>query len=166
MRQRRLPPLGSLRAFEVAARHQSIVAATAELNVTHGAVSKQIKLLEQELGAVLFERRNRGIHLTRSGQWLADRLGSVFVDLDRTMREFHRDGEELGPLTVSCEPTLCLRMLIPALTDLKNATGLDIRVLAAGGPIDFQRDHRILTYRIINKNVGKIMKILHDTYCK
>lgn len=32
--------------------------------------------------------------------------------------------------------------------------------------VDFQRDHRILTYRIINKNVGKIMKILHDTYCK
>ena len=46
-----------------------------------------------------------------------------------------------GPLTISCEPTLCLRMLIPALSELKSATGLDVRVLAAGGPIDFRRDH-------------------------
>jgi LysR family transcriptional regulator, glycine cleavage system transcriptional activator len=141
MYQRRLPPLGSLRAFEVAARHQSIVAAATELNVTHGAISKQIQLLEQELGTALFERRNRGIHLTRSGRWLAERLESVFSDLDRTMRDFRREDAAPAPLTVSCEPTLCLRMLIPALTELKSATGLDVRVLAAGGYIDIERGH-------------------------
>lgn len=137
----RLPPLGSLRAFTVAARHRSIVAAAVELNVTHGAVSKQIQLLEQELGVALFVRRNRGIHLTPDGHWLAERLGAVFADLEQTMRDFRREGVPPGPLTISCEPTLCLRMLIPALPDLKKATGLNIRVLAAGGPIDFRRDH-------------------------
>ncbi|NIJ64234.1 DNA-binding transcriptional LysR family regulator [Sphingomonas leidyi] len=117
-----------------------MASAAAELHVTHGAVSKQIQMLEQELGAPLFERRNRGIHLTPSGRWLAERLEAVFADLHRTMQDFPDVGEIPGPLTISCEPTLCLRLLIPALADLKIVTGLDVRVLAAGGPVDFRRD--------------------------
>jgi LysR family transcriptional regulator, glycine cleavage system transcriptional activator len=141
MSRRRLPPLNSLRAFEAAARHQSIVAAASELSVTHGAVSKQIQILEKDLGASLFDRRNRGIHLTRSGEWLAIRLGSVFGDLGRIMGEFRHVGVEPLPLTISCEPTLCLRMLIPALSELKRETRLDARVLAAGGYIDLDHSH-------------------------
>lgn len=118
-----------------------MVAAAAELNVTHGAISKQVQSLEEELGTQLFERRNRGIHLTRRGQWLAEQLETVFGGLRRTMRDFRRLDGGTGPLTLSCEPTLCLRFLIPALGDLKQSTGLDVRVLAAGGPVDFVRDH-------------------------
>lgn len=143
----RLPALGSLRAFEAAARHRSMVAAAAELNVTHGAISKQVQGLEEELGTRLFERRNRGIYLTRQGEWLAERLEATFADLHRTMRDFWKLDDAAGPLTVSCEPTLCLRLLIPALGGLKQATGLDLRVLAAGGPIDFARDHVDLAIR-------------------
>ncbi|WP_354295154.1 LysR family transcriptional regulator [Sphingomonas sp. 1185] len=144
---RRLPALGSLRAFEAAARHRSMVAAATELNVTHGAISKQVQALEDELGTRLFERRNRGIHLTHRGMWLAERLEATFTDLHRTMRDFRMQDDAAGPLTVSCEPTLCLRLLIPALGELKQATGLDLRVLAAGGPIDFARDHVNLAIR-------------------
>jgi LysR family glycine cleavage system transcriptional activator len=143
----RLPAFGSLRAFEAAARHRSMVAAAAELNVTHGAISKQVQALEEELGTRLFERRNRGIHFTRQGEWLAERLEATFADLHRTMRDFRKLDDAGGPLTVSCEPTLCLRLLIPALSDLKQVTGLDLRVLAAGGPIDFARDHIDLAIR-------------------
>lgn len=143
----RLPALGSLRAFEVAARHRSMVAAAVELNVTHGAISKQVQALEAELGTRLFERRNRGIFLTRQGEWLAERLEAAFADLHRTMRDFRELDDAAGPLTVSCEPTLCLRLLIPALGELKQATNLDVRVLAAGGPIDFARDHVDLAIR-------------------
>jgi len=143
----RLPALGSLRAFEAAARHRSMVAAAGELNVTHGAVSKQVQALEDELGTRLFERRNRGIHLTQAGEWLAERLEATFADLHRTMRDFRKLDDAAGPLTVSCEPTLCLRLLIPALGALKQATGLDLRVLAAGGPIDFARNHVDLAIR-------------------
>ncbi|WP_332796314.1 LysR family transcriptional regulator [Sphingomonas sp. LB3N6] len=139
--QPRLPALGSLRAFEAAARHRSMMAAATELNVTHGAVSKQVQSLEAEIGTRLFERRNRGIHLTRQGAWLAERLKAAFADLHRTMRDFRKLDDVAGPLTVSCEPTLCLRLLIPALGELKQATGLDVRLLAAGGPVDFVRDH-------------------------
>jgi DNA-binding transcriptional LysR family regulator len=60
-RTRLLPPLGTLRVFEAAARHQSLVRAAEELHVTHGAVSRQIQALEDHLGERVFERRNRGI---------------------------------------------------------------------------------------------------------
>ena len=70
---KRLPPLNTLRVFEVAARHLSFVRAAQELFVTHGAVSRQIKQLEVALGVVLFERRNRAVFLTPKGEVLLAR---------------------------------------------------------------------------------------------
>ncbi|UHC16273.1 LysR family transcriptional regulator [Methylobacterium currus] len=142
----RLPQLGSLRAFEAAARHGSLVAAAAELHVTHGAVSKQIRNLEAELGEPLFERRNRGLFLTERGRWLAERLSTTFAQLEDALADFARR-EADPPLVVSCEPTLCLRLLIPSLPALRAEAGLDIRVLAAGGRIDLRRDRVDLAIR-------------------
>ena len=62
-----LPPLNSLRAFEAAARHLSLTKAAAELNVSPGAISHQIRGLEALLGVQLFERRVRAIVLTAAG---------------------------------------------------------------------------------------------------
>lgn len=138
MSEKRLPNLTALRAFEVTARCGSFVAAATELNITHGAISKQIQALEHELGTLLFERRNRGVYLTSHGAWLSERLSIVFGDFRRTMRDYHALDRMQGLLTVSCEPTLCLHLLIPAIGDLKRETGLDVRVLAAGGPVDFR----------------------------
>ncbi|MGL6011177.1 MAG: LysR family transcriptional regulator, partial [Shewanella oncorhynchi] len=59
-----LPPLNSLRAFEAAARLQSMTLASKELHVTHGAVSKQIRLLEDYLGFALFVRLHKKVGLT------------------------------------------------------------------------------------------------------
>ena len=64
----RLPPLNALRCFDVASKHLSFTKAAAELNVTHSAVSHQIKALETWLGAPLFRRVNRGLVLTNAGQ--------------------------------------------------------------------------------------------------
>lgn len=65
---RHLPPLDTLIAFEAVVRTGSFTRAASELYLTQSAVSKQIKLLEQHLGAVLFERRARGIALTSAGE--------------------------------------------------------------------------------------------------
>src|SRR3546814_12076491 len=65
------PPLPALRTFEVAARHLSFTRAAAELHVTQGAVSQQIKQLEASLGFPLFHRSPRGLSLTDKGEELA-----------------------------------------------------------------------------------------------
>ena len=62
--RRRMPPLNSLRAFEVVSRHESFRAAAQELHVTAAAVSQQMKLLEDHLGRKLLRRRSGGYSLT------------------------------------------------------------------------------------------------------
>src|SRR4029453_8667026 len=66
--RRRLPPLKTLPAFEIAADRLSFSEAAGELHLTHGAVSRQIKTLETALGVALFPRRNRRIELTEAGR--------------------------------------------------------------------------------------------------
>lgn len=63
-----LPPLGWIRSFEAAARHQSFAGAAEELNLTPAAVSQQIRALEQHLGVSLFERLPRGVRLSESAR--------------------------------------------------------------------------------------------------
>lgn len=142
----RTPQLGSLKAFAAAARHESFVLAAQELHVTHGAISKQIKNLEENLGESLFFRRNRAVFLTDRGRQLAERLALVFEDLEQVIADF-RSRTQTQPLIVSCEPTLCLKFLIHNLGDLKECAGLDVKVLAAGGKVDFRRDHVDLAVR-------------------
>ena len=67
MAKRRLPPLKALPAFEQAASHLSFSAAARELNLTHGAISRQMKSLETHLGVRLFRRLNRRLELTDAG---------------------------------------------------------------------------------------------------
>lgn len=75
---RKLPPLGGLRAFEAAARHGSFAAAAAELGVTPGAVSQQVKGLEAHLGVALFERRPQSLVLTAAGRTYAPAMTDAF----------------------------------------------------------------------------------------
>ena len=64
---RRLPPLNALKALEAAARYESFTRAAEELCVTQGAVSHQVKALEERLGVALFVRRPRGLEITSEG---------------------------------------------------------------------------------------------------
>src|SRR6516164_8420511 len=81
-----LPPLNSLRAFEAAARHLSLTKAAAELNVSPGAISHQIRGLEALLGVQLFERRVRAIVLTAAGKLLYPGTQTGFVHLREAVR--------------------------------------------------------------------------------
>jgi len=74
----RLPPLNGLRAFEAAGRHLSFKQAAAEMSVTPGAVSQQVKHLEQALGVPLFQRLHRSLVLTGHGEALLPAVGEAF----------------------------------------------------------------------------------------
>ena len=82
-----LPSLIALAAFEAAARHLSLTKAAEELNVTPGAVSKQVRTLEEELGVPLFLRRHRALELTREGETMAAALREGFERMSSTFRQ-------------------------------------------------------------------------------
>jgi len=142
----RIPPLSTLRCFEAAARLQSFSRAGDELFLTHGAISRQIKLLEEHLGIQLFERRNRGVFLTDSGRSLLATASEIFARLRDTCDHIRLHSGE--PIVVSCEPTLTQYWLIPRLPQLRaKFPDLVMHVLAAGGPVQFERDHVDLAIR-------------------
>lgn len=85
-----LPPLTMLNTFEAAARLESFKEASLELNVTPGAVSHQIKALEQDLGVTVFERAHRSVILTQEGHILFDALERSFSSLSLALRKVRR----------------------------------------------------------------------------
>ena len=87
----RLPSLNSLRAFEAAARHLSFRAAAVELGVTSGAISQQVKKLEQSLDVMLFQRHPHGLSLTARGHTYLGRMTQIFEDLTAATEEIAPD---------------------------------------------------------------------------
>ena len=82
-----LPSLNALAAFEAAARHLSLTRAATELNVTPGAVSKQVKSLEEEIGRPLFVRLHRALELTPEGELVARALRETFERLSAALQQ-------------------------------------------------------------------------------
>jgi LysR family glycine cleavage system transcriptional activator len=111
---RRLPPLNALRAFEAAARHLSFLKAAEELNVTAGAVSQQIKTLEDHLSLKLFRRQARGVLLTDAGQRYGKRIGELLDQIAAATRDLGRQSGG-AVLTVTTMPSFAARWLIPRL---------------------------------------------------
>jgi LysR family glycine cleavage system transcriptional activator len=112
----RLPPLSTLRAFEATARHGSMSRAATELNVTHGAVSRQIAALEDLLRVTLFRRRARGVQLTEHGTRLFHGVFSGFERVRASLEDLREDHES-HPVTVTTLPTVARRWLLPRLAD-------------------------------------------------
>lgn len=150
-----IPSLNALRVFEAVARHLSVVRASEELFVTQGAVSKQVRQLEEAIGVELFERRNRGIFLTRDGELLKHTCQDIFERLQTTMSKLHGPSSD-RPLVVSCEPTITMRWLIPRLGSFKQQyPDIQLHMFAAGGPIDFNGTHVDLALRRDDFNWNK-----------
>jgi LysR family glycine cleavage system transcriptional activator len=124
----RLPSLNALRAFECAARHGSLSLASAELNVTHAAVSRHIRELEAWLGAKLFIRTGRGVELTTDGEALAKDLTPAFEMLIKALDYFSPPGRR-RELTISVETPFAPLWLVPRLGRFTSAhPDLDIIV--------------------------------------
>ncbi|MCA3365543.1 MAG: LysR family transcriptional regulator [Roseomonas sp.] len=134
----RLPPLAALRAFEAAARLGHFGKAGDELHVTHSAISRQVRALEEEIGVALFERRNRRVFLTNAGKRLLDATRPAFRQITEIVAELRAGLPD--PLVVSCEPTLTQRWLIPRLPAFETRhPDIVIHVLAAGGPVSLEQ---------------------------
>jgi LysR family glycine cleavage system transcriptional activator len=134
-----LPPLNALRAFEAAARRLSFKEAAAELGVTNGAVSLQIKNLEDALGAKLFDRRPRAVVLTSDGQRYFRSVRTAFRILNDATVQFR--SLDRSVLTVSCTPLFASQWLIPRLGAFRRrAPDVDVRISTTNRLIDFARD--------------------------
>ncbi|WP_133011333.1 LysR substrate-binding domain-containing protein [Marinomonas flavescens] len=112
--KRRLPSLNALRAFEVTARLLSFQQAANELNVTHSAVSHQIKKLEQDLGAELFVRMGRRVALTNLGQRYYQDVHDALQIIERSTEEIFGEPDQ-GKLVVQFYMGIASRWLVPRL---------------------------------------------------
>jgi LysR family glycine cleavage system transcriptional activator len=108
----RLPPLNPLRAFEAAARHLSVTKAAAELNVTHSAVSHQIRALELTLNVRLLQRDGARLRLSAEGAALLPSISSAFETIAEATNRLTRRSME-GELVVSCVPAFLTFWLMP-----------------------------------------------------
>ncbi|NWG92614.1 MAG: transcriptional regulator GcvA [Parvularculaceae bacterium] len=109
-----LPPLNALKVFEAAARHLSFTKAADELHVTPGAVSQQIKALEEYIGSRLFRRTKRALLLTDAAQASLPILREAFDKLEEASRILTARGDSKR-LTVSVAPSLAAKWLVPRL---------------------------------------------------
>lgn len=134
-----LPPLNALRAFEAAARLNSISQAAAELHVTHGAVSRQVRALEEHLGVALFNKDGRGLKLTDAGIRLRDVSADLFSRLRSTCAELQQ-GQADAPFVLACPGSLLARWFIPRLDRLnRELPELRLQLSASEGELDPRR---------------------------
>jgi len=139
MLRSRLPLLG-LRAFEATARHLSVRKAAIELCVTPGAVSQQVKLLEETVGVPLIQRKGRSIALTDAGQVLHPSLTQAFQTMELTVNAVSRRSWH-NALKICLLPTLTERWLMPRLARFHGAhPELDIQIMTSFRPIQFDED--------------------------
>jgi LysR family glycine cleavage system transcriptional activator len=145
---RTLPPLSSLRAFEAVARRVSFTRAAEELHVTPGAVSQQIRLLEDLLGECLFLRTKRSVALTEAATRM---LPDIQAGLDALSRATSSKilGSAERTLTISVAPSFASKWLLPRLSDFSDHyPDIDLRISATVALADFRRDNIDLAIRL------------------
>ncbi len=135
-----LPPLTALHAFEAAARRLSFKAAAEELHVTPGAISQQIKVLEDRLGTALFRRQTRRVELTEAGRVLLVPTQQAFRALADAVARIR--GTDQGKLlSVSLLPSFAALWFVPRLGHFRvRHPDIDVRISATPKLADIDRD--------------------------
>ena len=143
----RLPPLNNLKAFDAAARHESFTRAAAELCVTQGAVSQQVKALEAALGIKLFNRERQRLIITEAGRYyltiVRDALDRIALGTERLLQR-----QSAGVLTISTSPDFAAKWLVHRLGNFAEAhSDIDLGVSATLHHVDFAREEVDLAVR-------------------
>lgn len=135
-----MPPLNALRAFEAAARHGSMSRAADELGVTPGALSHQVRALEDFLEVKLFERLTRSIRLTAQGELLYPGLQGGFQQIREAVSALRRS-EDPNHLVLSTPPGFTAKWLAPRLYRFSSARpDVEVRVASSARNADFMTD--------------------------
>lgn len=139
--RRLVPSLSALQAFETAARHGSFTRAAEELDLTQGAVSRQVAMLEEMLGVPLFERVRQRVTLTAAGSAYAEDVRQALSRIaSATLSAMAYRGAG-GPLALAILPTFGTRWLIPRLPRFFAAhPEVTIDFATRIRPFDFARD--------------------------
>ena len=133
-----LPPLDTLRVFEIAGRELSFTRAADRLFVTQSAVSKQIGTLESAIGLSLFERKTRSLKLTQAGERLLRATETSLATLREAFADLRSGDEPI--VTLTCTPAFASCWLIPRLNAFRRLNpGVDIRISADTRIVDLER---------------------------
>ncbi|GJL87039.1 MAG: LysR family transcriptional regulator [Minwuia thermotolerans] len=142
-----MPPLATLRSFEAAARHLNFTAAGREMNVTHAAVSQQVRRLEERLGVSLMVREGRGLALTDDGARLAWQLSDGFGTLQQAIAAF-TDNETMRALKVTVTPIFATSWLMPRIADFRASyPDIELMLNPTFELMDLRRDNYDLAIR-------------------
>ncbi len=151
---RHLPTMSALKAFEAAGRHASFLDAAIELNLTPGAISRQIRNLEEFLGKKLFERRHKQVHLTALGRdYLAEIKGPLgrLAEASQHIRELDQN----STISICAYPTFAIRWLIPRWGALYDRhPNIDIRLTTSLNVAEFGNTDYDLTIQVQRDDVA------------
>ena len=141
--KRSLPPLNALRAFEAAARLESMSRAADELSVTHAAVSHQVRALEDWIGQPLFRREHRQIRLTQAGAELLPVLNQAFDAIDARLADVMAAGGRTT-LTITAAPSVAYRWVVPRLPKFSLLhPEIDVHIQHSTRLVDLRRERTI-----------------------
>jgi len=155
----KLPPLAPLRAFEAAGRHLSFTRAAAELHVTQGAISQQVKQLELQLGFALFRRLPRKLELTEQGRAFHDVVGGALRQI-ADKAEALKTADDNRPVTVSVVPSFAAKWLIPRLTQFRrDHPEIAVRVDADHRRVDLRASEVDLAVRFTGRRYPDLHSI-------
>lgn len=133
-----LPPLNPLKAFEAAARHESLTLGAAELGVSQVAISRQVRALEAYLAVPLFKRSHRRIELTDEGQLLLRAASRAFDEIGGAVAALSRRRSRRNILSIQAYTTFAQRWLIPRLTLFREEhPDIELRITTSLAPVDF-----------------------------
>src|SRR3954464_6645198 len=133
----RLPPLSALRPFEAAARLESFSRAAEELSLTHGAVSHQVRALEEHLGTPLFSRQGKRVTVTPAGRAFAEAVRNALQEIARAA-DVAAAKPRGNRLSVSVLPSFAARWLMPRMIRFMDAhPDIEINVDATTGLANF-----------------------------
>ena len=161
-----LPPLNAIRAFDAAARFGSFAKAANELHVTHWAVGKQIRLLEDWLGFPLFRRRPRQVVLTDEGAELAREVSSALSKLSGAVKKLRNSGtidRASGTVRISVPTSFALRWLIPRLSQFQQAfPDITVRIMTTSRKLRYIGSASDLGIRLSPDRALRSVKLMAD----